>query len=80
MLVDIEHSAGGQGVGGSNPLAPTIFLNTINRLAFQPEQGGMLVRAPNTAESRIAAQKSPSKSPPDVRGSFSPLPLGARAS
>jgi hypothetical protein len=32
---------------------------------------GFAVRAPNTAESRRAAQKSPSKSPPDVRAAFS---------
>ena len=71
MLAEIAHFAGGQGVGGSNPLAPTINPNQFNLLGILGSGPRMSSRAPKAAESRVAAQKPPPKSPPDVRAVFS---------
>jgi len=74
MLAEIAHFAGGQGVGGSNPLAPTINSNIINMLKMLGSGPSMAAHAPKAAELRIAAQKSPPKSPPDVPRAFSRAP------
>lgn len=64
-------SSGGQGVGGSNPLAPTInphYINNLQCSRFGRERSNVARKA---AYPHRLVQEYPRKSPRDVRGAFS---------
>lgn len=65
------HCSGGQGVGGSNPLAPTILPNIAKHLGRSRLFARRKLVARSAGESRLTVQEPPQKSPHGVPRAFS---------
>ncbi len=65
------HFAGGQGVGGSNPLAPTILPNIAKHLGRSRLFALRVLVANSAAILRLTVQEPPQKSPYGVPRAFS---------